>query len=117
MKQKIRQLIDQTRNSSARPVERPYPQPPAKLVQAKATPPLRSATTPLLVSDLVSQQCLLEVNDGKVLTLKEITEKLHMSKETVRRTFMNEPGVIKIGGDYRVPQYVFDRVVIRAMNK
>lgn len=75
------------------------------------TPPL---SHPLLVSDPFTQRCLLDINEGKVLTLKEIAAKLHLSKDTVRRMFMKEPGVRKFGTEYRVPQCVFDRVVLRS---
>jgi hypothetical protein len=91
--------------------------PPIHVAAAPAQVPLRSATTPLLVSDLFTQQCVLEINEGRLLTFKQIAEKMQMTTNGVRLIFKTEPGVVKMNSEYRVPQCVFDRVILRTMKK
>lgn len=58
------------------------------------------------------------------LTATEIAERLKLNKETVRRIFMNEPGVIiiscprkgrRVYRTLRIPEHVFQRVLARLM--
>jgi hypothetical protein len=55
-------------------------------------------------------------------TAAEIAERLKLNKETVRRIFLNEPGVIVIASPrkgrrvyrtLRIPDHVFQRVLMR----
>lgn len=92
----------------------PLPPPPPTLQKPKITTPATPSSHPMLATDPFVKQCLLEINEGKVLTLKEIAAKLRLHRDTVRRMFMREPGVRKFGTEYRVPQCVFERVVLRS---
>lgn len=58
------------------------------------------------------------------LTAAEIAERLKLNKETVRRIFLNEPGVIviccprkgrRVYRTLRIPEHVFQRVLTRLM--
>ena len=57
------------------------------------------------------ERCIADVREGRVYTFKNITTMLHCSKEKARMLFRNEPGVVRLGTDYRVPDTVFQRVV------
>ena len=63
----------------------------------------------------------LEPNEA-CLTAAEIAERLKLNKETVRRMFLNEPGVIviccprkgrRVYRTLRIPEHVFHRVLTR----
>jgi transcriptional regulator GlxA family with amidase domain len=110
MKANIRYEIEAAR-ARARGQQVPPPPPMPRKPVAPTQPP---SAHPLLISDPFAKQCLLEINEGKVLTFKEIAAKLRLHKDTVRRMFMKETGVRKFGTEYRVPQCVFDRVVLRS---
>jgi AraC-like DNA-binding protein len=69
----------------------------------------------VLNTDLAVQQGINDVWAGDLLTLKEVAEKLKVSKETVRRLFQREPGVLRVKSEYRIPQSVFERVALRCM--
>lgn len=56
------------------------------------------------------------------LTVAEVAERLKVNEETVRRLFLNEPGVVvicfprrgrRVYRTLRVPESVFRRVVVR----
>ncbi len=58
----------------------------------------------------------------EILTAAEIAERLKLNKETVRRIFLNEPGVIvicsprkgrRVYRTLRIPEHVFQRVLTR----
>ncbi len=60
----------------------------------------------------------------RCLTVAEIAERLKLNEETVRRLFVNEPGVIvictprkgrRVYRTLRVPEHVFQRVLTRMM--
>ena len=60
--------------------------------------------------------------DERCLTVTEVAERLKVKPDTVRRLFMNEPGVIVIGfprkgkrvyRTLRIPASVYQRVVTR----
>lgn len=60
----------------------------------------------------------------EILTAAEIAERLKLNKETVRRIFLNEPGVIvicsprkgrRVYRTLRIPEHVFQRVLTRLM--
>jgi hypothetical protein len=60
--------------------------------------------------------------DEDCLTVSEVAERLKVNEETVRRLFLNEPGVIVIFRPrrgrrqyrtLRIPEHVFERVVRR----
>ena len=74
-----------------------------------------SPTTPFLVTDPFLQQCLADVQAGRVYTIDEIAKKQKMENEAVRRIYVKEPGVQRYNSMLRVPYCVFDRVVLRAM--
>lgn len=77
----------------------------------------------------------MPTNDfGKTYTVQQIAERWQVSDDTVRNTFFNEPGVLKIGNHsrlaggrkkklfrhwflLRIPENVLDRVENRLMNK
>jgi hypothetical protein len=60
------------------------------------------------------------MNDG-FLTVAEVAEMLHVSEDTVRRLFGNEPGVVNLGHErergtrryrvLRIPRRVLNRVI------
>ncbi len=61
-------------------------------------------------------------DDEACLTVREIAERLKVDDETVRRLFVNEPGVIvicrprkgiRVYRTLRIPQHLFQRVVTR----
>ena len=65
----------------------------------------------------------VDVNE-QCLTVAEVGERLHIKDDTVRRRFMNEPGVIVISFPHkgkrlyrtlRIPVSVYERVVTRPM--
>jgi excisionase family DNA binding protein len=60
--------------------------------------------------------------DEQCLTVAEVAERLNLDRETVRRLFLNEPGVLvicaprkgrRIYRTLRIPQSVYRRVVTR----
>jgi hypothetical protein len=60
--------------------------------------------------------------DEECLTISEVAGRLKVNEETVRRIFMNEPGVLVIYRPrkgrrqyrtLRIPEHVFRRVVMR----
>jgi hypothetical protein len=60
--------------------------------------------------------------DEKYLTVLEVAEKLKVNDETVRRLFLNEPGVLvicfprhgrRVYRTLRIPDSVFQRVLTR----
>jgi hypothetical protein len=60
--------------------------------------------------------------DEGCFTVTDVAERLKLNEETVRRIFMNEPGVIVIYRPrkgrrqyrtLRIPEHVFQRVVVR----
>lgn len=62
--------------------------------------------------------------DEQCLTVAEVAERLKVKPDTVRRLFMNEPGVIVIGfprkgkrmyRTLRIPASVYQRVLTRLM--
>jgi hypothetical protein len=59
---------------------------------------------------------------GSFLTLAEVAERLKVNEDTVRRLFLNEPGVVvicfprkgkRVYRTVRIPEAVFQRVVTR----
>jgi hypothetical protein len=69
------------------------------------------------------QQPPLEPQE-QCLTATEIAERLKLNKETVRRLFLHEPGVIiictprkgrRVYRTLRIPEHVFQRVLTRLM--
>jgi excisionase family DNA binding protein len=68
--------------------------------------------SPLLEDDSFIRQCLLDANEGKVHTLKEVADKLRISKETVRRAVRGQVGCIRIRSEYRIPQALLDRMIL-----
>ena len=63
------------------------------------------------------QRCIDDVRKGRVYTFKNITTMLHCSKNKARLLFKDEPGVVRLGTSYRVPETVFQRVVNRMMRR
>jgi hypothetical protein len=63
------------------------------------------------------QLCIADVREGRVYTFKNITTMLHCSKNKARLLFRDEPGVVRLGTDYRVPDTVFRRVVNQLMRR
>jgi hypothetical protein len=62
--------------------------------------------------------------DQQFLTIVEVAERLKVNEDTVRRLFLNEPGVIvicfprkgkRVYRTLRIPESVFQRVVTRLM--
>jgi hypothetical protein len=60
--------------------------------------------------------------DESYLTVTDVAERLKINEDTVRRLFLNEPGVLvicfprkgrRVYRTLRIPQAVFDRVVTR----
>jgi hypothetical protein len=91
-------------------IEGPVPPEPPKLPRPSSPMP-----SPMYITDPFQRQCLLQLNEGKTMTLHEIGESLKLKKDKVRRLFAHRPGVFKIGRDYRVPQIVFDRMMVEMM--
>lgn len=63
----------------------------------------------------------VDVSDT-LLTVEEVAERLKVNAETVRRLFMNEPGVIvlwfprkgkRVYRTLRVPEHIYERVLTR----
>jgi hypothetical protein len=81
------------------------------------------------------KQPQMPTNDlGKTYTVQQIAERWQVSDDTVRKTFFDEPGVLKIGGPsrlaggrkkklfrhwflLRIPENVLERVENRLKNK
>jgi hypothetical protein len=97
MNQRIRNRIDAARTQPPKSKRLPIP------------------TTPFLVTDPFLQQCLADVQAGRVYTIEEIAKKQKMEHEAVRRIYVKEPGVQRYNSMLRVPYCVFDRVVLRSM--
>ena len=64
--------------------------------------------------------------DEHVFTVTEVAEKLHVKSDTIRRLFLNEPGVIVICfprkgkrayRTVRIPESVLNRVLNRLVTK
>jgi len=62
--------------------------------------------------------------DQQFLTIVDVAERLKVNEDTVRRLFLNEPGVIvicfprkgkRVYRTLRIPESVFQRVVTRLM--
>jgi hypothetical protein len=62
--------------------------------------------------------------DQQFLTIVEVAERLKVNEDTVRRLFLNEPGVIvicfprkgkRVYRTLRIPESVFQRVLTRLM--
>jgi hypothetical protein len=84
----------------------------------------------MLMVDASSPRTVSEVQPA-YYTVAEIAEMWKLSDDTVRRMFVNEEGVLKIGGTsrlvkrkyvhshfiLRIPESVFQRVLERLMNK
>jgi hypothetical protein len=60
--------------------------------------------------------------EGPFFTIVEVAERLKVNEDTVRRLFMNEPGVViicfprkgkRVYRTLRIPQAVFQRVLTR----
>jgi hypothetical protein len=62
-------------------------------------------------------QCLDDVRQGRVHTLENITGMLRCCKETTRKIFNVEPGVVRFNHMYRVPDTVLERVLRRMMQR
>jgi hypothetical protein len=92
-------------------IEGPVPSGPMKL-----SPTSSRLLSPTHVTDPFERQCLLQLNEGNTLSLREIEAILHLKKHKVRRMFAHLPGVFKIGRSYRVPRLVFDRAMSETMN-
>lgn len=71
----------------------------------------------MLVNDPLTKAALQDVQEGRVLTFKEICAKCRISKEFCRTTFAKDPNVFKLGTEYRVPQSVFDRFLVESLRK
>ena len=63
----------------------------------------------------------VDVNEG-YLTVTEVAERLKLNEDTVRRLFLNEPGVLvicfprrgrRVYRTLRIPESVFQRVLTR----
>ena len=54
-----------------------------------------------------------DARSGRMFTLTELAELLKCSHETVSRKFKKEPGVVKIGRIYRIPEHVLKAVLRR----
>ena len=76
---------------------------------------LPTSVKPFLVTDPFLQQCLADVQAGRVYTIEEIARKQKMEHEAVRRIYVKEPGVQRYNSMLRVPYCVFERVVLRSM--
>jgi hypothetical protein len=102
MRSAIKQKLDEV---GARPVSLPTMRP---------HPRVNAQTAPVQVPHLVTkfhQECLADINAGKVLSLKTISERLAISLRMAHKTFTKKPGVFRIGTTYRVPQCVFESYV------
>ena len=62
--------------------------------------------------------------DQQFLTIVEVAERLKVNEDTIRRLFLNEPGVIvicfprkgkRVYRTLRIPESVFQRVLTRLM--
>jgi hypothetical protein len=71
----------------------------------------------LVVNDPLTKAALDDMREGRVLTFKEICAKCRISKEFCRTIFASDPNVFKIGSEYRVPQSVFDRFLVKSLRK
>jgi hypothetical protein len=56
-----------------------------------------------------------DINNGKVWLVKECAERWRCSTDRVIKTIKNEPGVFRVGSDYRIPQSVYQRILQRMM--
>jgi hypothetical protein len=82
---------------------------------AQRTIPVKQAPSAMLMSSSVALEAVREVNEGAALTLKDVQERLHCEKKKAIRLIKNEPGVMKIGKSYLIPQSAFDRVLRRSL--
>jgi hypothetical protein len=117
MKTEIRKKIEEARRRSDARLEGQWPAVVTRGRSVRKPKPETAATLyapPMLVNDPFVQQCLSEINQGKLLTLPEAAERLKMKHEAVRRLFAREPGVVKINSMYRIPESVFIRVMLRS---
>ena len=61
-----------------------------------------------------------DCNNGKVLLVQECADKWRCSTDSVIKLIKNkngvlEPGVFRVGSDYRIPQSVYQRILERMM--
>jgi len=79
--------------------------------------PVRHAPAPscMVMSSPLAMEAVREVNQGETLTVKDVQERLHCEKKKAIRLFRSEPGVMKIGKSYIIPQSAFDRVLRRSL--
>ena len=68
---------------------------------------------PLVNNALTAEASQKNAKEGKVFTLRQIAAQLQISHEQVRRMFRYEPGIIRLGSVYRMPESVLDRVLTR----
>jgi hypothetical protein len=61
-------------------------------------------------------ESLEDAQSGRMHTLDDIATKWRCSYEMVGKLFKDEPGVIRLGVTYRVPESVLRRVAARLMN-
>lgn len=74
-----------------------------------------SLATRSLLHCVSHEASVSDAKDGRVFTFQQIADKLQLSHEQVRRMFRREPGVVRIGSVYRVPESVLDRVLTRLL--
>jgi len=74
-----------------------------------------SVKRPMLVSSPLAVEAVREVNEKKTLTLKDVMERLHCGKNAAIRLVKHEPGVLKPGKFYIIPQASFDRILFRSL--
>ena len=69
----------------------------------------RLTTGPLNPEEI--EACIEDFRQGKVYTLASISKMLRCSHEKSRSIFSKEPGVVKVGVEYRVPDTIFKRAL------
>ena len=113
MKRHIREMIDARR--SGRPTQ-------PKLVQPKPSPPpppdLAKVRLQLLNTSLTTEEVdriLADVREGRLYTFERIARMLRCHRDTVRKLFNEQPGVLRFRRIYRVPETVVQRVVAKMM--
>jgi hypothetical protein len=102
MKAAIKHRIELARSRSAMPY-------------SAGRPASAPAPTAVLMSSPLVLEAMKEVNAVNTLTIEDVMLRLHCGKDKALRTFKREPGVVKIGKSYLIPQSVFDRVVRRGL--
>ena len=58
---------------------------------------------------------MADAKEGRLFTLQQIADRLQISHEQARRMFRREPGVVRIGSVYRIPENVLDRVLTQLL--